>query len=429
LIRPGRMIVIGLDGVPIEMLMTLADSGAMPHTKKIIKAGALKRLHSTIPDISSVAWSSIITGRNPGEHGIFGFTDLVKGTYQLRFPNFWDLRARAFWEANGGPSVIINVPSTYPVKPMNGAHISGFVSVNINRAVYPPSLISKLQTMDYRLDVDADKAQNNMRLFLDDVAATLRSNVAAYQYLCGLIKWRSFMLVFTTTDRLLHFLWDAWEDQKHKFHGELVDHFRAIDGVIGEITERIESNDNILLLSDHGFERLEKDIYINRLLGDEGFLKFETGQEILLTNISRETKAFGMDPGRIYINLEGKYPKGSVKADEKQEILDEIKKLFNSLDADGRKVIREIYRKDDIYSGPYIQEGPDLVLMPSPGFNLKGAIDAKKLMGNGIFTGMHSYGNAFLISGNNNIEAELGEESSVIDAGRLIRQTAGNREA
>jgi predicted AlkP superfamily phosphohydrolase/phosphomutase len=425
----SRMVIIGLDGVPYEMIVKLAASGAMPNLKSIIEAGSMVRTCSTIPDISSIAWSSIITGCDAGEHGIYGFTDLTKGTYQMRFPNFRDCKAPAFWETCGGASVIINVPSTYPVRPMSGVHISGFVSVEMAKAVYPPALVSKLQEMDYRLDVDSQKAHSDMKLFIDDVEATLKSNVAAYRYLWDYMDWRNFMFVLTTTDRLLHFLWSAWEDEKHLYHNMFVEHFRAIDRVIGEIAGRLKGDDELLLLSDHGFQRLEKDVYVNRFLIDEGFLRFEDGKDKMPANIAAGTKAFALDPGRIYVHLEGKYPRGSVSPQDSRQVLDAVTGLLASLEVDGRKVVREIHRRDDIYSGAYVEEGPDLVLMANPGFNLKGAMAAPQLVAQGIFTGMHGYDNAFLISARKETAGEMGASPSVIDVGKLINRLAGNKQA
>jgi predicted AlkP superfamily phosphohydrolase/phosphomutase len=400
----------------------------MPNLQRIIGGGAIRRITSTIPDISSVAWSSIITGCQAGEHGIFGFTDLARGTYQMRFPNFRDLKAQPFWETCSGKSVIINVPSTYPVKSMNGAHISGFVSVELAKAVYPPALVGTLQGFDYRLDVDSQKAHGDMPGFLDDVEATLKANVTAYRHLWDYVDWHNFMLVFTTTDRLLHFLWSAWEEAGHQYHTVFVEHFRAIDHIIGEIAGRMAPGDNLLVLSDHGFERLERDLYVNRLLVDEGFLKFQPGGEMIATSIATGTKTFAMDPGRIYVNIEGKYPRGSVKEQEKQQVIDEVARLFDALMVEGRKVIKSIHRGDDVYSGPCAQDGPDLVLMANHGFNLKGAMAAPRLVGQGLFTGMHRYDNAFLISNDKSALTDMGEDASVIDAGRLIKALSGGRQ-
>ena len=166
--KNAKTVIIGLDGVPFGMLKNLAEIGVMPNTAELISSGLFRRMDSSIPAVSSVAWSSMITGENPGQHGIFGFTDLLDGTYKLRFPNFNDLNAPPFWERSQGTSVIINVPATYPVREMTGVHISGFVSLDINKSVHPKSLIPQLNNLDYRLDVDSQKAHISMELFLED---------------------------------------------------------------------------------------------------------------------------------------------------------------------------------------------------------------------------------------------------------------------
>ena len=146
--KNARTIIIGLDGMPFGMLKNFTETGVMPNAAGIISQGIFKKMRSSIPEVSSVAWSSIITGENPGRHGIFGFTDLFPDSYEMKFPNFNDLKSPPFWDQCEGESVIINVPSTYPVREMNGAHISGFVSINFEESVYPKSLVSKLKDMD-----------------------------------------------------------------------------------------------------------------------------------------------------------------------------------------------------------------------------------------------------------------------------------------
>ena len=140
-----RKIIIGIDGVPYELIDDLSKQGIMPNFNVLKKQSVFSKLKSSIPHISSVSWSSIITGSNPGEHGIFGFTDLIPNTYTLSFPDFNTLKTKPFWHQNPDKKyVIINVPSTYPVKPLNGVHISGFISLDLENADYPESEIENL---------------------------------------------------------------------------------------------------------------------------------------------------------------------------------------------------------------------------------------------------------------------------------------------
>jgi len=417
----GKTVIIGLDGVPFGMLKYFTESGVMPHTRQVIQDGFFTPMLSSIPEISSVAWSSIITGTNPAEHGIFGFTDMQPGSYKMKFPNFNDLKVPPFWNQCRGKSVIINVPSTYPVKDMKGVHISGFVSIDFEKSVYPRSLVPHLKKLDYRLDVDAEKAHTDLNLFLEDLNKTLGARIKAIEYLWDYTDWQIFMPTFTGTDRLMHFLWSAYDDKNHKHHNDFLNHFRRIDQAIGDIHSKLGENDTLIILSDHGFERLEKDVYINYLLASEGFLTFRPNTEPKLANIDPATKAFALDPARIYINQKGKYPAGSVETNDKETCLKDLKSLLRSLQIDGRKVIKHIYRKQDVYAGPYLEDASDLILIAEKGFNLKGSMSTQELSGKGPFTGKHTYEDAFLLLNDKDIATGLNDQPSVIDAGKLIK--------
>jgi len=419
--RPQRLLIIGLDGVPFSMIKGFAESGIMPSTGALLAGGFFKQMRSSAPEVSSVAWSSIITGTNPGRHGIFGFTDLADNSYRLKFPNFNDLREEPFWESACGKSVIINVPSTYPVKRMNGVHISGFVSIDINKSVYPPSIIPQLEKLDYRLDVDSEKAHKDLDLFLEDLDKTLTARIKAAEFLWDYTDWQCFMLTFTGTDRLMHFLYDAYQDRSHRYHQDFVNHFRRIDEAIGEIVSKTGGNDLIIMLSDHGFERLEKNVYVNKLLAEAGFLNFKSGTAPALENIDPGARAFALDPARIYLNRKGIYPQGGLGPDEVESCLSDLESFFSTLQLNGRRLIKHIYRRDQIYSGPYLERGPDLVLIAERGFNLRGSMNFQRQNGNSPFTGKHTYDDAFIFVSDGQAAAGLPQEPSVTDAGRLIR--------
>jgi len=421
----NRLVIIGLDGVPFRMISDFADTGLMPNTATLFNEGTLRKMQSSVPEISSVAWPSIITGENPGRHGIFGFTDLRPGSYDLRFPNFADLRAPAFWESAPGKSVILNVPSTYPVRPMNGVHISGFVSIDINRSVHPQQLIPKLRDIDYRLDVDSQLAHKDIEMFLQDLDATLAARIEAAMFLWNCIEWQTFMLTFTGTDRLMHFAFDAYEDPHHKLHDRFVEHFRKIDDCIGRLLSQMRDTDALMMLSDHGFERLQTDVYINHLLAAEGFLSFDPPDARDLAHLSPATKAFAMDPARIYVNTTDRFPAGGVRPDQKQKVLQQLSELFRTFEINHTPVIKHIYQKQHIYEGPYVDHGPDLVLVPEKGFNLKGKPAAETLTDTGPFRGKHTQHDAFLFV--RNAEVNAAAEPTVTDAGRLIKEIIARR--
>ncbi len=393
----ARVVIIGLDGVPYGLLEDFAKRGIMPRTKEVIERGTFRKMASSIPEISSVAWSSVITGKNPAEHGIFGFTDFPDNTYRLSFPNFSQLKTETFWEKDASSRhIIVNVPSTYPARRLNGILISGFVALDLERAVYPTAMLAHLEKMDYRVDVDSAKAHKSLELFLKDLNITNETRIGAYRHLWE-EEWDTFMFVFTGSDRLMHFLWDAYEDERHEFHQEFVNYFRRIDMIIGEIASKMKEDDSLIMLSDHGFERLEKDVYVNRILKEAGFLKLMEGQAVSFSSIDHGTRAFALDPARIYINLEERYPRGSVPLRMREKVTEEVEELFNNFEIEGEKVIKSLYRKEEIYSGTYFDRAPDLVLVGEKGFNLKAAINAEEVWSKGIFTGKHTQEDAFLL--------------------------------
>lgn len=416
----GGTVIIGLDGVPFGLLEALAGQGVMPETAGILREGVFTRMRSSIPEVSSVAWSSVITGANPAEHGIFGFTDFVPGTYDLTFPNFAHLKKDPFWAGLPGKSVILNVPSTYPVRPMNGVHVSGFVSISYEKSVYPPSLIPRLHQLDYRLDVDSALAHEDMDRFLEDLDKCLAARIEGYRYLWDEIDWRVFMLVFTGTDRLMHFLWSAYEDPGHRYHGAFLDHFRSIDRAIGEIRGKMGLDDQLIMLSDHGFERLEKDVYINRHLMENGMLKVDARAGDPWAAIDGSSRAFAMDPARLYVNRKEKYPRGQVREKEREKVIEELIELFRSFTCEGRQVIRDIHRAGDIYRGPLLDRGPDLVLVAETGFNLRAGMKAPDVFGRGIFTGKHTLDDAFLYTIEGVDRGGLGDPPDVEQVAGLI---------
>ncbi|MFP4116373.1 MAG: alkaline phosphatase family protein, partial [Candidatus Aenigmatarchaeota archaeon] len=205
----GKTVAIGIDGVPPEVMEGLVGEGVMENFGRLMEEGKFSRMESSLPAVSSASWSSIITGKNPGEHGVYGFSDMIEGTYSLRFNNFRSLKSKAFWERNNKRNVIMNVPSTYPAEETNGVHISGFVSPDFEKAVYPETLKEKLKEMNYRVDVDSEKGHKSKRLLFKELFDVLDARIEAYRHLWDREDWDTFKLVFTGSDRLEHFLWDA----------------------------------------------------------------------------------------------------------------------------------------------------------------------------------------------------------------------------
>lgn len=395
--NPRRTVVIGLDGVPYGLLDKLSDCGVMSNFKDLKEDGTFRVMKSSLPEVSAVSWSSIITGKNPGEHGVYGFTDMLRGLYVLSFHSFKKLKALPFWQAaKTNRYVIINLPATYPAGEINGILISGFVSPDLERAVYPREYLKLLLDMNYRIDVDVERSKLSNSLLFSQLHEVLNTRMRLAMHLWDEMNWNVFMLVFTGTDRLEHFLWDAYENKRHEYHEDFLGYFRAIDEAIGIINSRLSEDDLLVILSDHGMERIKVNVNINAFLRQEGYLLTEDNPRKGHNSILRETKAFALDPSRIYLNKKGKYPRGSVNKDEEEDLIQELIDLFHSLKWKGKRVIKEVCRKEEIYKGKYVDQAPDLVLIPEKGISLRAKLFSKELFEMDELTGKHTIDDAFL---------------------------------
>ena len=407
-VRP-RVVVVGLDGVPYTLLMDLKHRGRIPNMASIFEKGYLGQMSVCIPEISSVSWSSFMTGTQSGQHGIFGFTDLQPGTYKMYFPNFMHLKAPTLWEdlaRQGKKTVVINMPATYPAREIHGALISGFVAIDINKAVYPASLIPRLNELSYRIDVDTMKGRQDHDFLIRDLDATLEGRERAVDFLWQEMDWDLFIVVITGTDRLMHFLWDAFEQQGHPYHGAFLDYFKKVDSLVGRIYDRFlgldgskEGKNKFYMLSDHGFTKIKTEVYLNRWLQENGFLKFDKDQPETVMDIGPGSIAFAMDPSRIYVNVKGKYPLGTVDPSDYERVRQELKHGLEALTfEDGNRIADKIYLKEELYEGPHVDRAPDLVVLSHHGYDLKGKVNSKAVFGRTNLVGMHTQDDAFFFS-------------------------------
>jgi len=366
----------------------------MPNLAKIVQEGTLAQMDTSIPEISSVAWTTFFTGVNPAKHGIYGFIDLKPNSYNFYFPNSYDIKAKTLWKRlgeKGKRSVIINVPSTYPAKPLNGSLVSGFVALDLEKATYPPSLLPKLKKVNYQLDVDATKAGESLDFFTESLVEVLDAREKILWDLLINEEWDLFVGVITETDRMHHYLWEAIEEHGHKYHDFFKSIYRRADRLIGKIYEWLDGKGTFMVMSDHGFCRIQKEVYINNWLISEGYLKFRGPNPKSFEEIAEGSRVFNLDPARIYINQKGKYPKGCVSSgDDYLSLREELRSHLLSFRLDGKPVIQNVFFKEDVYKGPCFEQAPDLILLPHRGFDLKGTLAKKEISGNTLFTGMHT---------------------------------------
>lgn len=419
--RQKRVLVLGLDGVPYSLLLEFCRQGIMPQTAEFLSQGRLYPMKASLPEISAVSWTDFMTGTNSATHGIFGFTDFKPSSYDLRFPNFHDVQIPTIWEKlgqKGKKCIVINQPATYPARPIKGVLISGFVAIDLAKAVYPPREIERLKKINYLIDVDTAAARANREVLWSDLKKTLDSRWQALKLYWN-ENWDYFELVITGTDRLHHYFMKAAQRSDHPYHEAFINYYRCVDDLIGHLLHAFTSEkgslDDVFLLSDHGFCELEKEVYLNCWLKQQGLLSFQVEEPHSLGDLDDSTVAFALDPNRLYLHLRGKFPRGKIEPSQRDYWCEEIKKALLQLEYKGNKVIQSVYAAEEIYSGPLISHGPDLIVISFPGFDLKGSIKKKDLFLDSDLEGMHTYDNAFFWT-----TAEIQENLKIADCHQII---------
>ena len=323
-----------------------------------------------------------MTGTNSGTHGIYGFVDFKPGTYELYFPNFSDLKVPTLFDElgeKGKRSVVINLPFTYPARKIQGVLISGFVAIDLEKAVYPSSLLPKLKKFNYRIDIDTTKARTDHEFLIKDLDETLKIREKTTHYLWENENWDLFMIVITGTNRLQHFLFDAYVDQKHLYHEALI--------VFIKSNLKLKDEKSFFMFSDHGFTQIKTEVYINRWLYENGYLKFNTNKPQMVSDIGPGTNAFALDPSRIYINLKGKYPLETVDKKDYNKLREELKQAFLEIKYNGEPILRQVFLKEKIYSGSYLDYALDLILLSKHEYDLKATVQREIIFGRSILEG------------------------------------------
>ncbi|MCA9898150.1 MAG: alkaline phosphatase family protein [Anaerolineales bacterium] len=270
----SKLLVIGLDGGTFDLLLPLVKQGIMPHFGRFLQAGSWGRLASTVPPFTAVAWSSFATGKNPGKHGVLSFERSEKFHYHEKIVGFNDARRleRPLWDilSEAGKRVaVINVPLSYPPRPVNGLMITGMMTPATAREfTFPPAFAEQLA--GYRIDVDFVREGDSFRRYglppkeemLADIQAVTRQRTAVCQRLLEQEAWDFFMVVYTGTDRISHFFWDDLEplwgerpfaNPPSSNFSKLLDYFQQLDNDIAQLVKQAGPEAHLLFMSDHGF--------------------------------------------------------------------------------------------------------------------------------------------------------------------------------
>jgi len=291
---PAKTIVIGLDGATLDAIEPLSREHKLPTLSRVMKGGAFGKLRSTCPPNSAVAWSSFMTGKNPGKHSIFHFYVKQYGTYFSEPVTSKNIKCPALWEEISRADkrvAVVNVPMTYPPRRVNGSMITGLgTPPSAPQYTYPKELAQEIETaLGERLpEIQWTQYDDeNIPEFIEDVTHLTDRTYNMAQMVLEQELWDLFMVVFTGPDRIQHRLWDYMDytdhqfskrvqsDPEFKYRSELVKkYFFSLDNTVHKLIEKAGNDANIILLSDHGAGKYSRLVDLNNLLSDWGYLTY-----------------------------------------------------------------------------------------------------------------------------------------------------------
>lgn len=409
-LRPSpakRVLIIGLDGASFDVLNPLMEAGRLPRLKEAVASGASGVLRSTTPALTPAAWTTFLTGKHPGSHGIIDFEQYDVRTNEFRFNTApCSDRVRSIWQILGDRGLkvgSINVPMTYPPVPVNGFLVSGFETPGPQSDfVYPKEL--KPEILRRFADPTFGKSWRKklfggLRLFQQNVESISRSfhqGAEMAMWLGDKHGWDVLMVVLKLVDNLQHKTWKyidpRWE-HRDKARREIVAHgFEEIDRATGTLLDYAAAHHaTVLIVSDHGHGSLEGKVHPNTLLERWGYLTLHRGpvpegeaekrphigdvERALPVDYSK-TRACVMHAGNagfLYINLRGRQPTGIVKPSDYETLRDELIARLQGEECRARNpqgelipLFPEVHKPEEIYccsraDQPWL---PDLILIP-----------------------------------------------------------------
>lgn len=405
--------MLGLDGLPFSTAIRLCREGRLPNLARIALTTEARSFQAELPELSPVNWTSFFTAAGPEEHGIYGFTSLDPHSYALRFADFTQIRVRTIFDRLGDrglTSRVVNLPNTYPVKPLKGMLVAGFVAHEMSRAAFPPFLAHQLRAVGYMLEADTSRGGKDPQYLLTMLDAALRGRRAALDLLWPDLAWDLFVFVLTETDRLGHFLFPALEDLGHPQRDACLAFMRRWDDLIGHVLDRFDrlpEPKRLIALADHGFTSLTVEVDLNAWLRQQGYLTLDAppDHELDCSNISPRSRAFALDPSRIYLHTP-RFSRGRVSPAEAPGLRESVRAGLLDLQWHGEPVIAEVLRAEELY--PDLREKsfpsalathdpaiPDLVCVPRKGFSLRAKFDQTAIFGRADRQGCHTRDDAF----------------------------------
>ncbi len=404
-----RFLLIGLDGLEPSLVERWMAEGCLPHMAALRKRGSFLRVRSTTPAATFPAWTTCVTGVNPGRHGVFDFTEMMEGDYGIRFVNSTYRRAPALWEILSKAERrvgVLGVPGTYPPEMVNGFMVSGFdspVATGIDTSfVYPRDVYEAVKGWRFgglqESHIDSKWHARMLPLLLKKVEE--KAEIA-----CGLLAreaWDFFMVVFGESDTVAHHFWMFHDENSPRHTAGLKEAIREVyvrlDAAVGKLAATAGEDMVVGVVSDHGFGGAGTGvIHLNNWLAEAGYLSFAPTRrnflkeaalswtpsrlrgalfrqlQSLVNRVESRSRFGGIDWGNtqawseeldyfpsIRINLSGREPQGQVPKKSHTKFIAELCAQLEKWEW-----VAHAWPRSVLYDGPYVERAPDIIIEPA----------------------------------------------------------------
>jgi len=410
-----KLIAVGIDGASFPLVKKWVSEGRLKALASLAKKGFFSELESCMPPITPPANATIITGCNPGNHGVFDFIE--SGVREkIKLVDSRSIKSESLWKIlsdNGKKCCIINMPMTYPPERINGIMITGFLSPSVENAFMPAKVLKELRNagINYSIGEGMPLKDGNEERIIEYYSTVLREREKTARFLLAKEEWDFFLVYFRETDIISHFFWKHMDrshplhKKKHEKYGNTIFSFyKKIDDFVGWVLKNYPKR-SVLVFSDHGFCPLYGVINLNIYFHKKGLLLFKKDPQTLL---KRFFFTLGLNPANVYSiirktplrklvskkTLEEKerdmtrflsysnvdwsktlaYSKGHVgqiylnvdKRSKKayEEVKEKTIKVLKELRApSGRKLKIEVIEGSKVHKGKYASKAPDLYLI------------------------------------------------------------------
>lgn len=443
---PGKALLIGLDGATFTILDPLIERGLMPRLADLRRRGISGPLRSFMPPLTPPGWTSLMTGRPPGEHGVFDFLqkDGPSSTY-FRFASSDDVHVPTIWSlaSDAGRRVIaLNFPMMFPPPEVRGSVVPGgwMPWRQLRLGCHPPDLFDRLRALpsfnprelalDIRLEEKAVEGCSD-----EEYAAWIALHIRRERHWCDVLEHLVATepadligIVFDGVDKLQHLCWrfldpavrPAGPSPWYREIADLCDaYFRQLDALIGAAIDLAGPDTTVVVASDHGAGPTTEIFCVNTWLEREGFLAWaepdgvatddqpELGFRQLARHVYQldwsRTVAYAATPSSQGIHIAAGGPGGEPALDParyrriRRALADRLRALRHP--ATGRAVVEEVRTREEVFAGPYESLAPDL------SFTLADGAVASILRTDAVFkrrstlSGSHRWDGIFVASG------------------------------